>query len=215
MTDTQTPVRLEDRPRPRRRAGVALAVGAVLVALAGASAGVLALSGGDEGPAAAPGGKDKIANAMSAAPASVSKDATILDNPAKPGEKYPVLRPGTNGWSCFPDYDATPANDPGCYDRNAMVWVDAFLAGKKPELSSPGISYWLQGTSDASMTDPLATEPAPGQDWVYDGPHMTIFPTEPIKDAGYPASHGENHDMGGGSVMWPGTPYEHIHVPVG
>jgi hypothetical protein len=45
----------------------------------------------------------KIANALSAAPASISAKAAILDWPAKEGAAPETLRAGTNGWTCFPD----------------------------------------------------------------------------------------------------------------
>jgi hypothetical protein len=41
----------------------------------------------------------KIANAMTAAPSTISAQATILDWPAKEGDQPPVLRAGTNGWT--------------------------------------------------------------------------------------------------------------------
>jgi hypothetical protein len=68
----------------------------------------------------------------------------------------------------------------------------------------------LQGGSDASNTDPFALEPAPGEDWITSGPHVmilspvsldtTLFSTDP--------------NSGGPYVMWAGTPYEHIMMPV-
>src|SRR4029453_15391532 len=54
----------------------------------------------------------KIANAMSAGPSSISAKATILDWPAKEGDQPPVLRAGTNGWTCLPDFPATQGTEP-------------------------------------------------------------------------------------------------------
>src|SRR5262245_12835642 len=67
----------------------------------------------------------KIANAMSAAPSSISAKATILDWPAKEGAAPEVLRAGTNGWSCFPDSPETKGNDPVCVDS---AWLNLFEA---------------------------------------------------------------------------------------
>jgi hypothetical protein len=58
----------------------------------------------------------KIANAMSAGPSAISAKATILDWPAKEGDQPPVLRAGTNGWTCLPDFPETKGNDPMCLD---------------------------------------------------------------------------------------------------
>src|SRR5690606_26146949 len=68
----------------------------------------------------------KIENAMSAAPESVSGAATILDWPAKEGAKQEVLRKGTNGWTCMPDMPETEGNDPMCLDEPWLQWIEAF-----------------------------------------------------------------------------------------
>ena len=43
----------------------------------------------------------KIENAMSAAPSSISENATILDNELDDAGKFVVLREGSNGWYLF------------------------------------------------------------------------------------------------------------------
>src|SRR6478752_4925368 len=70
----------------------------------------------------------KIANATTAGSMSVAGKATILDWPAKEGEKPAVLRTGSNGWTCLPDMPQTQGGDPMCLDKSWMVWVDAYLA---------------------------------------------------------------------------------------
>lgn len=47
---------------------------------------------------------DKIADALRAGPAFITKDATILDWPATKGGEYRVLRKGTSEWSCLPAF---------------------------------------------------------------------------------------------------------------
>src|SRR5262245_63963682 len=54
--------------------------------------------------------EQKIANAMTAAPAVVSAKATVLDWPAKDGEMPMVLRTGSNGWTCLPDMPESEGN---------------------------------------------------------------------------------------------------------
>src|SRR5262245_46057628 len=71
--------------------------------------------------------KAKIQNAMSAAPKAIAKDATILDYPAKEGDQPPVLRRGTNGWTCFPDDPNSPGNDPMCLDKMGTAWFQALM----------------------------------------------------------------------------------------
>jgi hypothetical protein len=152
----------------------------------------------------------KIESAMSAAPMAIAKDATIVDYPSKAGQPLIELREGTNGWTCFPDWQATPGNDPQCFDKMWMQWNDALMGGTEPNITSPGIAYMLQGGSDASNTDPFAMKPPKGEEWLSTGPHImlivpgkldrSVFSTEP--HSGEPW------------IMWAGTPYEHLMVPV-
>ena len=121
----------------------------------------------------------KIANAMSAAPLTIAEDATILDNELDEAGKFVVLREGSNGWYCSPDGVATPGPDPWCYDQVWLDWLYAYIAGEEPNITAPGLAYMLQGGSDASNTDPFATEPAEGEEWMTSPPHvMMILPGE-------------------------------------
>ncbi len=152
----------------------------------------------------------KIRNAMSAAPRSIAKDAAVLDYPAKEGGEMSVLRKGTNEWTCLPDDPSTPANDPMCLDKNAMAWAQAWMTKQEPKLTAPGIGYMLQGGGSASNTDPYATKPAAGEKWMKESPHVMVFPTARLD----PKVYGTDPKSGGPWVMWAGTPYEHVMVPV-
>jgi hypothetical protein len=152
----------------------------------------------------------KIENAMSAAPSAIADNATILDNEMDDAGAFVVLREGSNDWSCFPDYPASPGNDPQCLDQTWLEWLYAFFAGDEPNVTVPGLAYMLQGGSEASNTDPLATEPAAGEDWVSAPPHvMLLLPGELDQSA-----FSTDHDSGEPYIMWAGTPYEHIMMPV-
>lgn len=150
----------------------------------------------------------KIENAMSAAPLDVSAEASILDVNAD-GEII-ELRAGTNEWTCFPDNPGSPGNDPICLDPVFMQWNDAIFAGTEPNLTAPGLAYMLQGGSDASNTDPSLLEPAEGEDWIPTPPHiMIVFPDKIDSEL-----FSTDHEAGGPYVMWAGTPYEHVMMPV-
>lgn len=154
----------------------------------------------------------KIRSAMSAAPLAVAKGATIVDYPAQPGQEPTVLRQGTNGWTCYPDWQASPANDPECNDAVMEAWYRALLAGapQPPKLTRPGFAYMLQGGGDASNTDPMATGPAPGEDWIITPPHVML-----IVPGGFANSKlTTDPNSGLPYVMWKGTPYEHLMIPV-
>jgi hypothetical protein len=197
---------------PRTRT---LNVALLLVLVAGTVAVGLARSGSVAGqdaasPAAGQDAAAKIASAMSAAPATVADQATILDNATDASGKFVVLREGSNGWYCLPDAFGTPGPDPWCFDQTWLAWTYEFMAGKEPKVTVLGLAYMLQGGSDASNTDPFATEPAAGDEWVSTPPHvMLLLPGELDQSV-----FSTDHDSGEPFIMWAGTPYEHIMVPV-
>src|SRR5574341_630183 len=151
----------------------------------------------------------KIQNAMSAAPAFIGANATIMDWPAKEGEKPTQLRAGTNGYTCFPDMPMTAdAEDPMCLDKVWLDWVDAYL-GKKPfKPTSVGVAYMLQGGGAASETDPYKMTPGPGEHFSGDPAHLMLINPDPAALASLPDKR-----TGGPWVMWKGTPYAHVMVP--
>lgn len=152
--------------------------------------------------------QEKIDNARSAAPAMIAKDATVADWPGADG-KLVELQKGTNGWTCLPDFPVSPGNDPICVDGNAMAWFQAYMGHTEPKLTQAGIGYMLQGGSDASNTDPYAEKPAAGEDWMNAPPHIMLFPAGKLDTAVY----GTTMD-GSPWIMWAGTPYQHLMVPV-
>ncbi len=152
----------------------------------------------------------KIESALSAGPEEIAEDATVVDYPTKAGQPLVELRKGTNEWTCFPDWEVSPGEDPQCLDEMWMRWFEAYSAGTEPDTTAPGMAYMLQGGSDASNTDPLALKPPEGEEWVSAPPHvMLIMPGEL---GGGPAA--ADHQSGGPWVMWAGTPYEHLMAPV-
>ncbi|MFI5177905.1 MAG: hypothetical protein ACHQO8_05060 [Vicinamibacterales bacterium] len=147
---------------------------------------------------------EKIKSAMSAAPLAVAKDATIVDMPS-----MKVLKQGTNGWTCLPD-GPSPGVDPMCLDKNGMEWAAAWMSHKDPPKDKLAFGYMLAGGSDASNTDPFATEPKAGEKWVDTGPHVMVLN---IGDhfAGYPTTAANTKAP---YVMFAGTPYAHLMIPV-
>jgi hypothetical protein len=121
-----------------------------------------------------------------------------------------VLREGSNGCFCVPDDPNTPGLDPMCFDQTWMDWVQAYVAGEEPNTRVVGLAYMLHGGSDASNTDPFATGPEEGNEWITSPAHVmlivpgeldqSVFSTDPLS--------------GGPWIMWAGTPYEHIMMPV-
>jgi hypothetical protein len=150
-----------------------------------------------------------IASAMSAAPKSVSANATIVAMEAY--GKMRTLRHGTNGWVCIPDDPQTPGPDPMCMDKASMEFIDAMAAHKAPP-QKVGFMYMLAGGTDASNTDPYATKPTATNHWIKTGPHVMIVGAGAEFYDQYPK--GADPDTKAPYVMWAGTPYQHLMVPV-
>jgi len=155
---------------------------------------------------------EKIANALAAGPSGITAKAAILDWPSKEGMAPEVLRPGTNGWSCFPDTPDTKGNDPVCVDEPWMGWFQAWLSKKNPQVTRVGIGYMMAGGGGfASNTDPFAMKQTPDNHWGHHAPHVMIIVPDVKALAGIPT----DPNNGGPYVMWAGTPYAHIMAPTG
>jgi hypothetical protein len=172
--------------------------------------GVVAVAQAGEKPAApAPTDAEIIASAMKAAPPAVAKDATIVAIGAD--GQMRTVRAGSNGFTCMPDSPETPGPDPMCADANAMEWIHAWVTHTTPQPGKVGFMYMLEGGTDASNTDPYATGPSAENHWIKTGPHVMILGANAMMQ-GYPA--GPDPDTSKPYVMWAGTPYEHLMIPV-
>jgi hypothetical protein len=144
-----------------------------------------------------------IANAESAAPPSVTADATIKTPEGK------VLREGSNDYTCYPQQAALgPMCNEAVWDRliSSMVNKQSYAPDKF------SVSYMLAGEGTAlgvSNSDPYASDPKMSHDWVKEGPHLMIVvpdkaaleglstdPTDPVY------------------VMWADSDYAHIMVKI-
>jgi hypothetical protein len=145
----------------------------------------------------------RIAHARSAAPASISADATIVVD----GK---VVAEGSNGWTCMPD--TMPGDSAAmCNDAIWMKMMGAMGSKQDYRVEGVGISYMLQGDIGAgvSNSDPFHPDPKSATDYVETGPHLMIaVPRELLKGITRDPS------SGGPYVMWGDTPYAHIMVPV-
>jgi hypothetical protein len=152
--------------------------------------------------------KALIASAMSAAPPAVARHAAIVD--IGPNGAARVVRKGASGFTCMADNPETPGPDPMCLDANAMEWAKAWM-GHQPPPQKAGFLYMLAGGTDASNTDPYAKAPSKTNHWIKTGPHVMIVGA-PETLAHYPTS--PDPDTSQPYVMWAGTPYAHLMLPV-
>ena len=143
-----------------------------------------------------------IEDALGAAPPALAETATVMSMDGH------VLREGDGAYTCFPSDGLAGSM---CLDAEWMRWADAWMNKKEFEPEQVGIAYMLAGDppdGGASNTDPFATEETADNQWVVEGPHlMLIGPgvTEGVTD---------DPETGQPYVMWKGTPYEHVMVPV-
>lgn len=151
-----------------------------------------------------------IKSAMQAAPKKVSAGATIVAMGAD--GQMRTLREGSNGFTCMPDNPTTPGPDPMCMDKAAWEWAGAWMNHQTPASGKIGFMYMLAGGTDASNTDPYATKPSAANHWIKTGPHVMIVGADASFYDMYPKS--ADPDTSVPYVMWPGTPYQHLMVPV-
>jgi hypothetical protein len=129
----------------------------------------------------------KVENALSAAPPAIADKATVRDWPRdREGQALAegrVLRQGTNGWTCMPDRPGMPQHDPMCMDETMMKWMTAVVAHQPPRIDRVGLSYMLLGEARADPDDIMATQPPPGKNWAYVGPHVMVVLPDTCRDA--------------------------------
>ena len=155
-------------------------------------------------PAETAGASDPLADALSAAWPGMMADATVVDWEGN------VLKEGSNGYTCLPTPPMLSGTAPMCMDDEWMKWAGAWQNKQDYEAETLGISYMLAGDEGASNIDPYAEGPTEDNEWIVEGAHLMIlaptelldkFPTDPYN--------------GGPYVMWKGTPYAHLMVPIG
>jgi len=121
---------------------------------------------------------------LSAAPEAIAKDATVVAMDHD-GKKR-TLRQGTGQWTCMPGH-----TDP----------------------AKVGFMYMLRGDGvGASNTDPYATKEEPGNNWIKTSAHVMIVGSGAKMLDGY--SRDAKADPTRPYVMWAGTQYEHLMLPV-
>jgi hypothetical protein len=144
-----------------------------------------------------------IAKAKTAAPESIVNEATIIMMQEKGDAK--TLQTGSNGFTCLVASDGTPL----CADANAMEWRKA-VGGKTAPPNETGFIYMMAGDTGTSNHDPYATDKS---HWVQTGPHVMIVGAAAREMASiYPRTM--DADPSQAYVMFPGTSYEHLMLPV-
>ena len=87
-----------------------------------------------------------------------------------------------------------------------------YMAGKAPDMERDTFMWMLHGDMGEDNTKAGVlneTDAEPGQ-WIESGPHLMLMPKDPATLANYPT----DFTTGGPYVMFPGTPYAHLMIPV-
>ena len=147
---------------------------------------------------------DVVADALSAAWPGMAENAAVVDWDGN------VLREGSNGYTCMPS--PPKVGGPMCVESEWMKWAEAWQNKADFTAESLNISYMLAGDRDggASNIDPFAEAPTDDNQWIAEGAHLMILAPAALLEA-YPT----DPDNGGPYVMWKGTPYAHLMVPIG
>ncbi|KKL55577.1 hypothetical protein LCGC14_2254010 [marine sediment metagenome] len=148
---------------------------------------------------------DKIARAMTAAPANITENATVLDLDGT------VLREGTNEWVCFPGVPLIPDDThPMCNDAVWMAWLKAVSSDGDFATDVMGVSYMLAGDAMVNNADPMARDQTDGGMWIQEGPHLMLL----LPDKAMVATLSRDPYAGGPYVMWADTPLWHVMAPI-
>jgi hypothetical protein len=140
-----------------------------------------------------------------AAPATILANATVLN--MAPDGTMKTVRTGTNGWTCM-----DPGGAPMCADAGGLEWAQAYMSkGTAPQ--KLGVVYMLKGDNGASNTEPHSMTETADNNWVVTGPHVMIVGAE-AKNMMHAHPREAKGDPSKPFVMWMGTPYEHLMMPV-
>ncbi len=101
-------------------------------------------------------------------------------------------------------------NSPMCLDSVWAKWAVAWASKKPFETDQVGLAYMLTGDDGVSNVDPYAKSPTPDNEWVEEGPHLMLL----VPNSALVKSLPDDPDTGGPYVMWKGTEYEHVMIPV-
>jgi hypothetical protein len=149
---------------------------------------------------------EQTALALSAAPAHISKEASVMVYSAD--GKLVEARKGSNGFTCIPTVMNLPEPDPMCMDAAVQQWMaDLTSNAPKPTNTVPGIAYMARGGSHFEK-DGKVVMSAEGARVVKEPPHWMImwpFDAAATKLPTVP-------NPAGVYIMFEGTPYAHLMV---
>jgi hypothetical protein len=98
-----------------------------------------------------------------------------------------------------------------CLDAPWLDFLGAVMGKRAPKVAGLGIGYMLQDDMPVSNVDPGAKAPSATNQWIVNGgPHVMLV----VPDTAALATVSSDPHNGGPWVMWRGTPYAHVMIPV-
>ncbi len=157
----------------------------------------------------------QIKTYSSAAPSFIGDFATVI------GGNGEILREGTNGWICqhgnprpFPEEGWKSAHEamPACHDEEGMKWMMAYAEGKKPNLNRDTYMWMLHGDvgEDNLVPGVLNKKDSTPDQWIESGPHLMLMPKDPASLENFTSDFNKGEPY----VMFPGTEYAHLMIPI-
>ena len=157
----------------------------------------------------------QIKTYSSAAPSFIGDFATVI------GGNGEILREGTNGWICqhgnprpFPKEGWKSAHEamPACHDEEGMKWMMAYAEGKKPNLDRDTYMWMLHGDvgEDNLVPGVLNKKDSTPDQWLESGPHLMLMPKDPASLENFTSDFNKGEPY----VMFPGTEYAHLMIPI-
>jgi hypothetical protein len=180
---------------------------------------VVNINGEPEGPHTST--EWKIWAYSTAAPSFIAANCSVVDVDGT------VLREGTNGWTAMaanPRGMADSENGwkdpheamPMVGDGPAMQWAMAYMGGKTPEMDTDGWAWMLHGDMGEDnrkhlvIDDEGVAKAKADSQWIESGAHLMLFPKDPASLEGQTT----NFNTGAPYVMFKGTGYDHLMIPV-
>lgn len=153
--------------------------------------------------------------ALSAAPATIAKDAAVMLADEK-GALVEVKK-GNNGFTCIPDPNPNAERlEPICMDQATLGWFSSFKnKAPKPTNTVPGIAYMAKGAEGWVKAGQLLPKQEPEAVLVDFPPHWMIFWPFDSKTSGFPSCTIEPDKtvrVGNVCILWAGSPYASLII---
>ena len=164
-----------------------LALATALAMVTAGTANAQSVEGGRSGPRAVMDRDEEVALALSAAPASVSDDATVL---VWTGDRFDAAREGSNGVTCYVARSWPESLEPHCFDEEGSETILPIHLRQ--------MELWHEGRTEQEIEAAIAEGLRTGEFRLPTRPAMSYMMSagqELISDEGRPVGNWNSHLM--------------------